>query len=416
MNFENQSSYFAPFWTKNYAQFCESLQKSGRWEPVPDWQNTPNYFFDYAKKIISQPDTFRTYIYTGTDLSEIYLYQGYDGLQHDFRLHQVRCNVFGTGAGFLEFRVKYGEADLETVIRFAYEFKKAKKPDITKGLETGGKISMYDFSARILPDEVGTSLFFTNTKDFKNECPCYHMLKVHPDAYSNEQLEQYLGKLQWTYDLKINLDSSDLNGEYDFSYKANAQDWWAGSSGSLVNISIETGNDESDKYIKTQKMGHLLRDYRMLYLILLNQRYSALYYINEAAKNDQQSLEYFQLLGHKIAKLKTTYSFQLISDDRNYQYLYAKLYRILKIDLLLQDLEDNKERLLLLRGEETEKTDRKINVILVVIAILSLASVLIDASDYLDRWGIDKTVSTIISLAITVLVLVVVLLLFRKKK
>ena len=416
MDIENQSSFFVPFWTEDHSAFCASLEKNGSWEPSPDRQNQPAYFFDYAKKIISRPDTFRTFIYTGEDLSEVYMFQGYDGLNHDFKLHQIRVNVFGTGAGFLEYRVKYGEADLETITQFAYHFKKAKKADLSKKIDKGGKVSLYDFSRRILPDAVAPTLFFTNTADFKYECSCYHMIKVHPGAYSDEMLESYFKKLQWTYGKNFNLDSADSHGEYDFSYKANAQDWWAGSPGNLVNISIETGNADWDWFLKNQKMLQLVRDYRMLYLILLNQRFSALYYINQAADNQQQTLEYFQRLGHQIAKLKTTYSFRLISDDRNYQNLYAELYRILKIDLLLQDLEDNKERLLLLRGEETEKTDRKINVILVVIAILSLASVLIDASDYLDRWGIDKTVSTIISLAITVLVLVVVLLLFRKKK
>ena len=416
MKIENQTSFFAPFWTEDYTYFCSSLRESGLWEPAPERQNQPAYFFHYANKIISRQETFSTYIYKGTDLSDIYLFRGFDGLEHGFTMHEVRLNVFETGAGFLEFRVKYGEADLETITQFAYHFKKAKKPDLSKNLDLDGKVSLYTFAKKILPEEAAEKLFFTNSAEFKYECHCYHIIAVHPGAYTEEQLETYFRKLQWTYGKHFYLDSADLNGAYDFVYKATSQDWWAGSQESLVNISIETGNDDLDWFVKNQKMLQLVRDYRMLYLILLNQRYSALYYIDQAAENEKESLEYFQNLGHHIAKLKNTYSFRLISDDRNYQNLYAELYRIFNIDLLLSDLEDNQERLVLLRGEETEKADRKINIILLVIAILSLASVLIDASDYLDRWGIDKTVSTMISLAITVLMLVVVLFLFKRKK
>ncbi|MBR3436123.1 MAG: hypothetical protein IKG97_00050 [Lachnospiraceae bacterium] len=416
MVFENQSSFFAPFWAEDYEAFCRSIEKDSRWKPTPDWQNRPSYFFQYASQIISRKETFRTYIYQGGGLSDIYMFQGYEALEHGFQVHEVRLNVFGTGAGFLEYRVKYGDADLETITQFAYHFKKARTPDTNKNLDRGGKVSLYDFSRRILPDETAQTLFFTSSAEFKYECHSYHMIKVDRGAYSDAELETCLKKLQWTYGKQINMDSADLNGEYNFVYKANAQDWWAGSQESLVDLSIETGDPQLDRFLKNQKMLQLVRDYRMLYLILLNQRYSALYYISQAAENENKPLEFFQKLGYHIARLKNTYSFRLISDDRNYQNLYAELYRIFKIDLLLQDLADNQERLVLLRGEETEKTDRKINLILVVIAVLSLASVLIDASDYLDRWGIDKTVSTIISLAITVLVLVAVLLLFRKKR
>ena len=121
-------------------------------------------------------------------------------------------------------------------------------------------------------------------------------------------------------------------------------------------------------------------------------------------------------LSQRITKLKTVFAFNVISDDLIYQNVYKRMYSILDIDRLLDDIRDNEEQEQLINNAKSLQAEKQTEAFLLMLSILSLASVLIDSSSYLDRLKIGESISTIISLILVVLVVIVYVIQHKRNK
>ena len=230
-----------------------------------------------------------------------------------------------------------------------------------------------------------------------------------------ESIACNVGTIMEVSDLFENInDISDC----DMYFSPYGYEHWGGSTEGLVNISYLTGSSGTDYYLTNYKINQLESDYYFSYLLLLNQRFAAIRYINEIAMAEDSSSRDIEALSHKIVRLKTIFSFKVISDDRIYQNIYARMYKILDIDCLIEDIKDNENQMELIWNNAVVKREQLVTALLFVLSVLSVFSTLIDASSYFDRFGFINHVSSYLSLVITIVAIltVVVVTLIRRKK
>ena len=114
--------------------------------------------------------------------------------------------------------------------------------------------------------------------------------------------------------------------------------------------------------------------------MLLNQRLSAIQYIDEISRLSDAGQKAIERLNVRVVRLKTVFSFAVISNDHIFQNVYSRMYKILDIDRLLEDIRDNEAQMEILRNASAARADKLSNKFLGGISFLALFSALIDAS------------------------------------
>ena len=400
MEFVNTSVFLIPVWFDDFDTFTAALKNSGRWLPVQD--KSPSYLLSYVERLAEDPAAYQSFWLQTLPRTPIYMYEDYIDLPQIPELAGVRFSCFGTGVGFMEFRILYNGLTVDQITNFAYRFKKSSPKKVPEGMR-----NLYDTALRILPEKSNAVLFFTGTADFKRECQCFHMLRLEEDAYNPDQLV----RLRRSY--STDFTPPQTTSDYDMIYDPYAHEHWGGSQEGLATIITPTGDVRTDRFYRTFKYEHLTVDYRFLYLLLLNQRYSAIAYISQIAQTVSQSEA--EKLSIRIAKLKTAYSFNVISDDLLFQNIYSKMYRILDIERLLADLQEGETQTAMLRSAESSRREKWLANLLAALSGLTLFSALIDAASFFDRFPVLQALSTWLSIGATAFIVVALLLLFRKK-
>ena len=190
-----------------------------------------------------------------------------------------------------------------------------------------------------------------------------------------------------------------MDNDSDMIYKPSENDHWSGSAEGIVNITYDLNPQNADYYLHTIKPSHLSVDYYFLYLLLLNQRFTAIEYIQIISLRYGESQQEIERLNKRIIALKTVFSFNVISDDRIFQNVYSKMYQLLEIEHLLADILDNEGQMELLQKASSAKAEKLSSHFLFGISILSLFSAMIDASSYFDRINYLQPISTILGFA-----------------
>lgn len=408
MALKNSTLFFIPVWFDNFRSFTSEMAKMQVWDNVPTEEFTPRYFLNYVTQLATSPDEFCVFNLRKDAVPNIYMCEDKLSLSDSTTITQVRFSAFGTGVGFLEYLVEYGDLSFDEITNFAYRFKKAKPYEDT--IIPEGKVCLYNASRMLLPKNVKSEIFFTRNAGFKNECHCFHMLYTDKDRYTPDQLEGYLRRLRRTQSTSFDICCHD--DDYDMLFKPYTYDLWAGSQESLVNISTNAGDSNSNYFIENFKPSQLSIDYHFMYLMLLNQRYSAIQYISQIARTSGMNAKQIEKLNQRIVKLKTTFAFNVVSDDQMYQNIYVRLYKVFDIDRLLKDIQDNEAQMEILRNTSSAKTEKRSSHFLAGISLLSLFSALIDAASYFDRWPALSHISTILSLFSTIGIVVLCVVLF----
>ena len=122
--------------------------------------------------------------------------------------------------------------------------------------------------------------------------------------------------------------------------------------------------------------------------------------LNKSRLSDREKEKQLNEPDLQIIRLKTVFSFNVVSDDLLYQNVYKRMYAILDIDRLLEDICDNEEQLTKLQNGKALETERKTERFLLLLSVLSISSVLIDTSGFLDRLAFGSLSSTLTSVAL----------------
>ena len=414
--FENSSYYIIPTEVKDIKKMKKFLTSSDEWTKENAFNI--NYLFNYAADIARDDLFSETFIYRNPSSFNIYMFEKECQANESPVIDEIRLVLFATGIAFLEFKVNYGNMAIEQIVNFAYEFKKADRADSNRHIDIGNKISLYTAACRILPEEsTSAKLFFTAVSKFKYQTICFHMLLDSNNELTESDTKKYAFLLKRSYKTSFMYNENNDTSKYDMTYNPYDYTHWAGSQEGLVCICNLTGNNTTDYFLKNFQYNHLCNDYHFMYLMLLNQRFSAIKYINDIAKAKTDDNASTEQLNQKIIELKTRYTFHVISDEMIYQHVYSEMYSILDIDKLLDDIAENNEKLEMLNGINAAKTGRITERFLIAISILSLFSALIDSADYFDRLPFVSSISTPISfIIIAVTVIIYTIGYFRTKK
>lgn len=393
--FRNTTAFIIPFCFNNYMSFVNEAENDSGWDKCSREDLHVDYLLNYAAEIASDSSRFSEFVLNEDAMPEVYMYEDKLDYAKDAFIEQIRLSAFATGIGFAQVIVNYGAIDVDSIIDFAGRFKKSKP--------VGKENSLFNEVKKLIPSS--GHLFFYSTADFKYDCLTFHMLK----AENGENIEPNVFRLRRGYSSRFAYDVQDFQGGYDFKYQPYKGDYWSGSQEGLVSYSFETG-EGSDWFLNNFKYRQLSKDYRFMYLMLLNQRFASILYIKQIAEAGNRNI--LKKLNKKIVDLKTAYSFRVISNDMIYQNVYSRMYKVLDIDVLLEDLKDNEEQMSIQYNEGVERLDRRTNTLLVSLAVLSIFSALIDAASYFELFpsfaGIARGLS-LVSICAVILITIFVL-------
>ena len=388
--------FFIPTWFDDYKKFSKKLDNSSIWESTDKAKIRPSYLFHYASNIAKDSDLFKSYSLKDTASLNVYMYAEETDFSVPPSIEEVRFSCFSTGVGFIEFWVSYPTATPQEISDFAYLFKKSTKSK--ERAFKSNKSSLYDTAKSLLPPGANCRLFFSSSSEFKYECNCFHFIHKDDNIPENSQLMTTLHRLSRSHKSTMTVST---NGGYDMVYEASDGDYWCGSTEGIANVlfDYQPDNEKSvDYYLHTIKPVHLSVDYYFLYLLLLNQKYSAIQYIYMVSKVINMPSKDIENLNRRIIELKNIFTFNVISDDIHFQNIYSKMFSILEIKNLLADVIENENQIEFLQSSKHAKDDRMSNKYLFGISVLSLFSALIDAATYFDRINSIKPISTFLSL------------------
>ncbi len=387
--FQNNSTFFAPIWTDHYNGFVNALKNDSRYHIVSK-KRVPQYMLPYITRIYANDDLFMQFELEREHLPHLCMFQECLRLETAPILQSLKISCFSTGCVFAEFYVTYDGLTVDQITDFTYRFKNAMKTDTRNGYT----LTLNDALEELLPKTVPTQRFFTGA-DFKQECKMFHQIGSQT-PFTEEELQKYLAHLRRGY--HQNFACPKCESDYDMIYQPYPYDHWAGSQEGIVNIFHHSGDSSTDYYLTHFKPGQLALNYWFMYLILLNQRFSAIHYLDQLTMFNHYTRKEQENLTHKITQLKTVFSFNVVSDDHLYQNIYTRMYTLLDIDRLLEDIQDNEEKIEMLQNYESLENEKLTSRFLFGLSILSCFSVLVDAAGYFDRIPFLENLSTPLSL------------------
>ena len=406
----SKSIYFIPVWFNQFKPFVKAMDESPLWEATDSKKVWAGYLFRYASDLNRNKNLFSSYTLKEPHTLGVYMFQEEMGIDNVPSIEEVRFSCFSTGVGFLEFWVTYKDLTVQQIADFAYLFKKAKATSKRNREFPDGKRTLYDIARDLLPESPKATLFFASSAWFKYECNCFHFLHLDQPVPDAESRKDTLFHLSRSY--RSNMPTA-AESTYDVVYEASENDFWGCCPDGLVNIvydSQHTADGKSDYYLHKLKPERLQIDYYFMYLLLLNQKYSAVEYIRLVSLALDSSTKDVENLNKRIIQLKNTFSFNIISDDSVVQNVYTRMYGVLEIKNLLADVIENENQMEFLQKAKHMNADRLSNKYLLGISILSLFSALIDSASYFDRLDSIRPISTVLSLVcvLTILVLCIV--------
>lgn len=398
----SKSIFFLPVWFDQFKPFTQAVAENALWEVTDSKKVWAGYLFRYASDINRKKELFASF--TLKDPSELNVYMFQEELHGENVpvIKEVRLSCFSTGVGFMEFWVSYSDMTVDEIANFSYMFKKATSK-CKKELPNQQR-ALYDVACALLPKESRAILFFSASARFKYECNCFHFLHLDQEIPEPSTLQATLYRLSRSY--RSNMPAA-AESAYDIMYEAGSGDYWSGCSEGLANIVYDDQHDEkNDYYLHSLKLQRLQTDYYFMYLLLLNQKYSAVEYIKMVSHSLDVTTKDVEALNRRIVQLKNTFSFNVISDDSVVQNIYSKMFAVLEIRNLLEDVIENEKQMEFLQKAKHMKDDRLSNKYLFGISILSLFSALIDSASFFDRVEEVRPISTVLSLVCVLIILV----------
>ena len=387
--------FYAPIWIGDFKKFVLALKGDQRYVSL-EKNNPPMYLLPYAADIYKDDSLFFGFELKKEFLPKLCMYSERLNLKNDPELISVKIYAFDTGCAFAEFYVGYGDLPTEQIVDFSFRFKNATRTDSSNGYS----LTMLDALNDLLSSYPSAKIFFTAFGN-KRECRMFHHI-FDKDNLSESDIQKHIRHLARGYHKNFLIPEND--GDYDMIYRPYSHDYWAGSQEGLINYYHLSGDDSTDSFSEQYKYDHIANNYAFMYLMLLNQRFGAIQLISEITKYENCTKSEKMALNKKIVQLKTTFSFKIVSDDQLYQNVYNRMYDLLDIDRLLDDIRDNEQQAEIIRNCEALEQEKLTSYILLGLSVLSVFSVLIDASSYFDRIPYINEMSTALSFVCLVII------------
>ena len=399
------------------------LRENKDWAEVQKGFQTQYLLFYASGMNLPADERFRRYRHRAPQTVPLYLFQDQlAGQQKKDResvpssgcgpeVGGISLYVFGSGIAFLEIQVLYGDMNAQKIVSFVNLFRSLRFDESKPQLQMQpGEISLKTAAERLLPAaKSGTVLCFSNPSEIKQQAIVYSMLDVNScgTGSAGDYSSDHCSFLLTHGYQSISPACIGQENTYEMQVCMKAGEYWRGSQDGMACV--------TEKPYSFQSV-HLNVDYHFLYLLLLDQRFSAISYIEEMSRPDQTP-DSIQAIHKKVVALKTRYSFRVVSDDFFLQTIYNGMYRVLEIDHLLEDLGEGNDQLAAVVQDKQEAREQRFNRWLSILSVLAIFSALIDLTDYISRIrSLESPLHAWISLAVNAVTIAVVCLLLHRRK
>lgn len=400
---KNSSYFILPLKINDFSKLLAFLRsEKNKWTLEPDGFKTKYLMFYAGKMNEDGDDRFQMYRYAEPEKLHIYMFE--DKFSDSGKipiLGDISFYVFGKEIGFLEFQVFYGDMSDGDIAKFVYSFRSLRNPK-TLPEESDCK-RLKEAAEDILPAEnSGTKLCFSNPSEVKMQANVYTMLGI--DDLSDDESKSICCRIAHGY-RTVSTSDGDAESDYDKCLHLNTEEYW-----SICPDGIAYINNYSKKRYSPYTYENLRIDFHFMYLLLLNQRFAAISFIeaiSECSRNEKARKGITDVY-RRVVELRTRYSFRVISDDFFVQTVYSTGYQVLEIDALLKDLEDANGQF----NELSKERETRVEHFVMAVTLLALVSAFADLATFLGffKWHQPHWWS----LGILLIAIIIILLLIFK--
>lgn len=366
----NITYFFIPFRLKKTATIHETVcafRSSAVWEET---DLSLRYMYRYiTNKLSGSNDESRCYFhfsckeeFVKKELSFTPYFGQADKLE--FSTVSMETFLFGTSVGICAIGVEYPFNDALRIARANF-FLKLESCLLDHGDK---KIKFVDLLLESLPNlsSLIEPFFYFNEKKRMNTMT---LVQHREETYSDYQKELFYLRNSYreSYPYQKMEDDPQI-------FSLNPDVRWGISLEGIACVVNPLGGDE--RFYQEWFPNNFRTEYLFMYVWLLHQKY-ALYsfLLNVETEMDLTTLEEYK---KKLYEFQTTYVYSCITEVPQYQYLYDKIYEVLGLQAMYQDVEEPLIRLSEMKKKNQEKaTEKRLN----ILSALCIFSALLDGSD-----------------------------------
>lgn len=291
--------------------------------------------------------------------------------QYGVRLEGLSLFVFPTGVGFITLRIRYGEdANATEIANFAAAFSRIFANEKKDG--TGKIICSIDGQVRVLSEGMQLAVgvgrseqiwFFPCTNNKK----AFVFHRLIQDALKEKE-KMALRRNLWVSDTAKDLDSitelEEIKQIDDTRYY-------------MLSATVMCVVSERPKQLNSETRMRQLNirfSYFNLFLLCIHEQQGVMLYNQEEVAIGKQ-IVHAKKIKKDLLRFLPSYSFRVVSTEIVYQQIFLSLQRILH----LKELEENlRENISMLESAYEQRRDKRMNALLVILAILGVISAVAD--------------------------------------
>lgn len=375
MTFENQGWYMIPFRINDYEKYTNQLSKYERYYGLLECR----YIFSYITDLFSDKDDayIKTYIISNDDIAnELIFPHTYNGENYDVTLNDIKITTFKSGIGLIIFNVKFNNMNLKSIADFTNDFKKMHNDKKQNDFIRKRYGNLWQIVQRILSDDLTEAFFFSNRND---NYESFVMLGVQ-DEFKEENYSKILSQLK--HGMRGDVDTTRYDNLANIEVSEYSYIRFGASQNAMVClINKALVPDNSKEFIDKIFSRNFTHSYFCLYLLLINQRLTLLNTMYKSMKY-KDDIDKLQQIQKDLTHFRMLASFNVVSNTGIYQCLYDKIYEVLKIDRLYTDVDEINQKIVQEDEAEDIQREKRVNVLLTGISLLTVFSALVDFSDF----------------------------------
>ena len=174
-------------------------------------------------------------------------------------------------------------------------------------------------------------------------------------------------------------EENDTRAEEEICSFANNIYWGVTSEASAC-IAITDANNCD--FIQNAFSKNFKSTYLLMYVLLLHQKYTLYHFITRIGRGEQNNLKKLEKYREELYAFETDYMFSRITEVPQYQLLYEQISRAFSLNELYNDVHEPIQEL---RDLRISSHDKKLNLALAALSLLSCASALSDGFAFIDE-------------------------------
>ncbi|MBR0112401.1 MAG: hypothetical protein IJM02_01515 [Clostridia bacterium] len=300
----------------------------------------------------------------------------------DFAIDDILLFCFNTSICILCFKIVFDNTDYDSITNQLYRLKTYNAGEY-KGLlgKTAKAVLEKSFG------EENPFKPFTTTSDREQRANVFTYFES--EKFTDEKaLNKCLFRLSHCY--KDEFVYSEDSGDKCRIYKNNENCHWAITSECTACVAYP-----EVKYVSKFFHNSFEKGYMLLFVLMLNQKYTLYRFQSEVSErtfqNTEEEIKAIKNLQKRFYKFEKDYNFKTVSATSQYQNIYDMLYSENRIDMLIDDVREPLNALNTILVEESrelnEENEKQTTRALAVISLFAVFSALIDMWGILEKWS-----------------------------